>query len=437
MNYLYPYHLTEGIKKQWNKFTSRFRNWQSISFCFPADENLLKMLDVMYHVSFEKEEGRYIVAKVAYMEPSTNLSSILNFCNPPIELENVIKFGKSEIIRLSPAVNSSTSILVVCPENLIIKDGNSNNLVIWGVLFLGNEYDNLLNGRADGALTPPFVLSIEVKEPGELIISSSGEIFCNLNGGKLTNSTLKNFGEGLIGLHFSKITDHLYKDVCNELKLDKYSEDDSNDRPKSLYYSTLKNILRIIEKKKHGGTLIVIPENKELTEEFKESIHIKYRIKSPEIWENLIDVCKFKRLYFDVVFKKGKEIKDYKQQIDSDKSAERAKNIIFEHEEFIAALSGVDGAVVINEKFEIIGFGAEIRLPNDGISTVRKAKDAEGREYTDLDITSFGTRHRSAIRFCNNFEDSIAFVISQDGKVKCVKRNEGFIYLWDDVNLKP
>ncbi|PGT11140.1 hypothetical protein COC96_26370 [Bacillus cereus] len=397
---------------------------------------MLSMMNVMYHLSFEKEESRNISATIAYMEPSDNLSGILNRSSPPIRFENIIRFSKSELIRLSPAFNPKTSILTVCAEEKIIEGGSPNQLVIWGVIFLGNDYTNLKNGRASGALSPPFIFTLEVSEPGELLASASGEQFFKLKGGQLTNSPLKDISEGIIGNHFSNITNKLYLEVCEGLQRDRYSEDDSNDTPKTLYFSTLRNILRLIEKKRHGGTLIVVPESLP-NEVFRDSLHMKYQLKSPKIWDEFLNKCINERLYFDVLFKKGKDIQEYEQILDSKRRIGRAEKKIFEHEEFISSLSEVDGAVVLNEKFEILGFGAEIRLTNDELTSIKKANDPYGNDTTNLNIISYGTRHRSAIRYCNYNKDAIAFVISQDGKVKSIKQHEGVTYLWDGINLEP
>jgi DNA integrity scanning protein DisA with diadenylate cyclase activity len=53
---------------------------------------------------------------------------------------------------------------------------------------------------------------------------------------------------------------------------------------------------------------------------------------------------------------------------------------------------------------------------------------------TSVPIESFGTRHRSAFRFCSSLEDSASFVVSQDGGVKAIKRVGDKVNLWPDIN---
>ncbi|PGM61823.1 hypothetical protein CN947_12935 [Bacillus cereus] len=441
MKYIYPYNLIEPTKEKLKLLAEAYKEFPSIfqNMTIPTDQDISSMMDIMYHVSFEKEESRFISAKIAFMEPNSSEYKSKRLTNnvEPIKFEKGIKFELNEIVRLSPAFNPKTSILVVCPECRINNESDSNKLVIWGVVYIGNEYENLMNGRANGASVPPLLFTLEVSEPGELIATVGSHTLYILKGGKLVKPSLKSLDVGIIGEHFKSITNELYNEVCKVLETDKYSDDDSDDRPYNLYFSTLKNILRIIEKKRHGGTVIMIPESLANTKELYDAVNIKYKIKSPQIWEDFIGLCKYKRLYFDVAFKNNKNIEEYEQQNNSNKRVDWAQKKIFEHEEFIASLSEVDGAVIINEKFEIIGFGAEIRLTNQGLSYVKNANEPDGNDTNNLPITSFGTRHRSAIRFCNAFDNSVAFVVSQDGKVKVIKQQGEFTYLWNNLDLKP
>jgi DNA integrity scanning protein DisA with diadenylate cyclase activity len=57
-----------------------------------------------------------------------------------------------------------------------------------------------------------------------------------------------------------------------------------------------------------------------------------------------------------------------------------------------------------------------------------------GTDLMEVPVESFGTRHRSAFRFCSSLEDSIAFVLSQDGGVKAVKRHGKDVLMWPDIN---
>lgn len=87
--------------------------------------------------------------------------------------------------------------------------------------------------------------------------------------------------------------------------------------------------------------------------------------------------------------------------------------------EWIAGLTAVDGAVVINNRHELLGFGAKIarrkgsaRLEQVTVTEPVKGAKAELVHPEELG----GTRHLSAAQFVHDQHDSIALVASQDGR---------------------
>ena len=85
----------------------------------------------------------------------------------------------------------------------------------------------------------------------------------------------------------------------------------------------------------------------------------------------------------------------------------------------IGGLTAVDGATVINDRYEVLAFGAKIRLP-DGSSIVDKWVVTEpivGNLPIVVHPTEHGgTRHFSAAQFVNDQDDALALVASQDGR---------------------
>ena len=96
---------------------------------------------------------------------------------------------------------------------------------------------------------------------------------------------------------------------------------------------------------------------------------------------------------------------------------------------FIASLSGVDGAIVITDKFRVLGFGSEVLAHSPSLEYVVTPNKRK------VSIDSFGTRHRSAFRFCSSFEESVGFILSSDGGVKATMRVGPDVILWPDINI--
>jgi len=97
--------------------------------------------------------------------------------------------------------------------------------------------------------------------------------------------------------------------------------------------------------------------------------------------------------------------------------------------EHLAGLTAVDGATVVNERFELLAFGAKIGrakgkdILND-ISFSEPIVDGGAIKVPAAKIG--GTRHLSAAQFINDQKDALALVASQDGHFT--------IFSWSEQN---
>jgi DNA integrity scanning protein DisA with diadenylate cyclase activity len=89
------------------------------------------------------------------------------------------------------------------------------------------------------------------------------------------------------------------------------------------------------------------------------------------------------------------------------------ENSIFELSRLVSGLAAVDGAVVMNKRFELIGFGAEVsgELPYPDI--VEQALDVEGERRSAEPANAVGTRHRAAVGISEE-TDALALIISEE-----------------------
>jgi hypothetical protein len=85
----------------------------------------------------------------------------------------------------------------------------------------------------------------------------------------------------------------------------------------------------------------------------------------------------------------------------------------------IAGLTAVDGAAVVNDRFEVLAFGAKIGR-REGLREVERVRVMEpvADDVPTLipPVQLGGTRHLSAAQFVHDQHDSLALVASQDGR---------------------
>jgi hypothetical protein len=107
------------------------------------------------------------------------------------------------------------------------------------------------------------------------------------------------------------------------------------------------------------------------------------------------------------------------------------RDAIFEMSQLIAALSEVDGAVVMTKRFEILGFGAEIIGDLPDVREVARALDLEAERCVVEALIADGTRHRSAYRLCSRMPEAMVLVVSHDGGVRFVAMHGARVTFWD------
>jgi hypothetical protein len=90
----------------------------------------------------------------------------------------------------------------------------------------------------------------------------------------------------------------------------------------------------------------------------------------------------------------------------------------------IAGLTAVDGATIINDRYDLIAFGAKIsrRRGSPQVESVNVTEPVEGSEPTRATPSQLGgTRHLSAAQFVHDQHDALALVASQDGRFTIFK----------------
>jgi hypothetical protein len=144
----------------------------------------------------------------------------------------------------------------------------------------------------------------------------------------------------------------------------------------------------------HGGSLLVVPAG---SESWRESIvwPMPYAVSPP--------FC---------------ELADLSREIPDETRRRPWQKTLGRTIEAVAGLTAVDGAVVLNNRYELLGFGAKIarRKGHPQIERVMVSEPVEGDKAAIVHPEQLGgTRHLSAAQFVQDQQDAAALVASQDG----------------------
>ncbi len=143
-----------------------------------------------------------------------------------------------------------------------------------------------------------------------------------------------------------------------------------------------------------GGTLLLVPT---ASQEWRRSIRQPMHYAIAPQFSGLADLMR----------------KDVKEHTSSDWQKALNREI-----EILAGLTAIDGAIIMNDEYELLAFGEKITRP-EGNGLIEQLLVTEpirgGKAQVVHPAQHGGTRHLSAAQFIHDQHDSIALVASQDG----------------------
>lgn len=427
---VYPPVLLDKLKNIWYEDIEDLKKAPDLL----EDEHLLEFLEVAYHASFLTEEDRRIKFRIALANVSESASFNEYGHFNLIQFREKRIFNVKEIIKLAPATDFDQTIIGVYIEN--------NTLFIWGLIHIGNSWSEYHFNRNRSAILPPNLLTISVNDPGNIEISRFGNTLLKLTNGGLDSPISDCFNKGPISAFF----DTSFKEMLLEftknlnLEIEEFLSDEYNETPTSIweaYTGFIKCILNEIKKKKHGGSLIII--DSENPEKYLKSFKIKYPCSFNSAWDTVkkseINLYKSYESFFNTLEMNKVSVEDFKENNVYNRDLKKWDGKYMELTKLFASFSEVDGAVIIDDKLNLLGFGAEI-IDTSNLKEIHIARDADGTSTQSIPIEIYGTRHRSVFRFCSTHKDSLAFIISQDGDIKAVTQVEDKLTLWTSIDLE-
>lgn len=401
------------------------------------NKSIKELINIAFKISLKKEESRfprfqfYVPIKSNDEKSQEPLTYIIKFA-PQIELNKI-----STLHRISAGIPQRPYAIVVQGEDHILKAD--------GIIRIENTHDSYLKDIPTDHLRG---LTISIENPGSLNV-----LFYPILGVIVQLS----FREGRVQVNYdaslNPFAQKIYKSIAQKLS---NNENDHSGLTK-LIGEIWNYILKLAVEFNHGGQFIIVArdENNQNNSTCVKYLDIKYCVEKEKT--NL-----------------GKYIKCIYDELKNSQSRDKIKKLTLYQElldcaRLIAHLSTVDGAVVLDDKLDLIGFGAIVRDGNinhyDTPNITLRFQDlyeyihgkpgnesvspdrTPNNEQSSCDVKDekntkpwkkerFGTRHNSAFKFCalchqHNLnpksESSLelkpsVFVVSQDGDIRIFRQ---------------
>ncbi len=426
----YPNDLASFVRERWSGAVPG-------ADPLPDPAVLETLLSACYQASLLREEERSVTFRMILCDPD-RLSTREG---PPsglhkLEFPEPRPFDVQELRRLSPASNYYRSLVGV------ELDGEGG-LQIWGLVHSGPRWLRAHQGGRDAPPPLPSTLIVRLSGPGRVAVDCGSVVVGKLEEGKLSDSTMDVYRSRWLPDTFAPVRAELAEihSEARERAQKKYGEvwaPMDNDVTRVIGQHTIKRIVSAVRNSRHGGTLVIVPPN--LADDVLENRYVTLKYKFAEGEPRRRFRTLIVRAMNVLAESHGRDVASTEEAVgwgayeaSSDEKLSDLDEAIFEVAHLIAGLAAVDGAVVMTQRFELLGFGGEISGDLPGVKTVARALDVEGDERTEEPTEGLGTRHRSAFRLCDALPDVIAVVISQDGNVRFVKQKDGAVTYWDQA----
>jgi hypothetical protein len=430
----YPPELVSFIFDQWKN--PRFLERLGVAGIDPSvelpDRSVLEeVISTCYQASLMREEERTVMFRLIIRGhhlfspddgPPTGLHRL--------QFAKMRPFNEYELCRLAPAADFYRALIGIdlSPEK---------SVQIWGMVYSGTRWMQPITGGTKTVPPLPSSLVVYVIGPGRIAVSIGPEIIVSLNGGQISAQSPDIFSASWVAESFASVRSEIEKmhEAARAQSKKPWAKLDPN-FGRILGLQVTRRIVSLIRNSHHGGMLIFIPtETSRDISALKRHISLKYEFREEEPRQRFRTlILRIMNTFAELHGESGnsEKVVGWQKYINSKSEAiELLDEAFFDLAYLVAALSAIDGAVVMTRRLEILGFGGVISGDIDEVQTITHALDIEGLHTHQELIEEGGTRHRSAYRFCHEIRDAFAIVVSQDGNARLVKWHNGSVTYWD------
>jgi len=406
--YAFPAELMEVVKSRWQSTTSSHAK-------LPTDSILLRLLETCYHASFRTSEQRPVQCVLACTTASDIPEGALRLSNHAVYLTD------TEIVRLAPVTQRHQTV-IGCEE----IDGW---LRVWGFFEYGHTWVQHTSGDPPAVPIqlsdfPPDCLTITIVAPGALSVSCGRIRLARLREGRVfvsPESPLQS-SQNALGRFFQRLVDDLQLSIGQPVLANASAESSERRSLLNVYTTSILAILERIRSRRHGGSIVIahLPMD-------ERSAHVTYQV--CEHTGIAGEILAYKDL--DDALRVSPDNPDLSAELERCRTELAIRSMsrrLIRGISQISMLSAVDGAVLLDGSLRIMGFGVRfpLLLPSDG-----KVTDALSGNVHFCD--QWGLRHQSVFSICQENEQSIGLVVSQDGEVKAIKSVDGRLFFWNGI----
>jgi hypothetical protein len=395
------------------------QHWPAAAPPLSAVEVLTAFISTLYQASMLAEEGQPVVCQLVLAtqaeleaQPVTLTDfHLVRFAEPR-------PYSEQELRRLSPALQQASNLLAVAPA----ADGS---LQLWGLLFSEHQWDQLVDQPRLSPARPPRALLVQVSGPGSLVFYEGAQRVLTLQRGRIEGHGFVSFPQAWAEGRFVE-----NRALAGDALPDPTLTPEQDELLVRLTLQMQRRALTRIRASGHGALVVLMPTDRVAALTSAGGVlRPKYRLLPGGPGPRFAGLAR-------AVVRRLAHLGDvswahYQQAHDSELLTLTAE---IEHlADYMAGLAAVDGALVLTQQLDLVGFGVEIQATQVPLERVYRALDLAAQQRQPLAVDHGGTRHRAAYRLCLAAPECLTIVVSQDGGVQFVHEQAGQVIVWDQL----
>ncbi|MEY4514208.1 MAG: hypothetical protein RLZZ450_6330, partial [Pseudomonadota bacterium] len=305
-----------------------------------------------------------------------------------------------------------------------------DKLRVWGIAHSGPAWLAPTWGGRSRVPTWTYDPIIHVTSPGQLAVRCAGKLVGALERGVIVDAQLDVFDSEWLPAMFAAEREEVRAEHATQQARSLSPTQVEHSLVGRVGQHMLRRVIQLVRGARHGGMILVVDATPEAIVHGFLGLRLKYRFGQDE------PSHRYRTLLFQILdavaattSKSSVGWSDF--ALDASGNLEKLEQSVFEMSRLLANLTSIDGAVVMDKRFGLLGFGAEVSAELPSPSQVYRATDTEGTQTELDDFENVGTRHRAAYRFVNDHPQGLAIVISHDGGVSFVANRRGNVVFWE------
>jgi len=390
-----------------------------------AHDQLCEALSVAFQASLTSEETRptrfrlLLTPSHRLPEHGTPNQGVLR-----LQFDRSRALTADELRRLSPSTPFETSLIGAHAE-----DGE---LRIWGIAHSGPSWLAPTWGGRNVVPNWTYDPIVHVTGPGQLAVRCAGKLVGAIERGLLVDAMMDVFDSEWLPALFAREREQIREEHAARQAETTSPTQADHSLVGRIGQHMVRRTIQLVRGARHGGMILAVDEAEAAagTAAARHGLRLKYRFAQAE------PSRRYRTLLLQILervaagtSKATVAWSDF--ALDASSDLERLEQAVFEWSRVVANLTAIDGAVVLDKRFALLGFGAEVSAELPSPSRVWRALDTEGQKREPEDIEKVGTRHRAAYRFVQDHPAGLAIVISHDGGVTFVANRSGEVVFWE------